>query len=168
MSNVHRLTTSEKIFFITSNLSLGQRHFQEPEYRILAEVIAKERRRLDFLLCGYVFMPDHWHALLYPRFPVTVSDILQNLKRVSSLRINRLRHSRGTLWQHQFWDRFVRHQKELADRLEYMHYNPVRKGLVEKPEQWRWSSYSNFADKSVVAACPIQIDYVHLPDSYRA
>ena|GEM_PF-5212334 len=43
------------------------------------------------------------------------------------------------------------------------HVNPVRKGLIEKPEQWRWSSYNNFSlDKSIVAACPIQIDYVQL------
>ena len=53
-------------------------------------------------------------------------------------------------------------------RLEYMHYNPVRKFLVKRPEDWRWSSYNNFSlEPSVVAACPIHIDYVHLPDNYR-
>ena len=47
--------------------------------------------------------------------------------------------------------------------------NPVRKGLIEKPEQWHWSSYNNFSlDKSIVASSSIQIDYVHLPDNYRA
>lgn len=46
--------------------------------------------------------------------------------------------------------------------------NPVRKGLVKRPQDWRWSSYNNFAfDKTAVAACPIQIDYVRLPESYR-
>ena len=88
---------------------------------------------------------------------------------MSSLKINRLRKRKGSRWQHQFWDRFVRHPKEFAEMLEYMHYNPVRKGLVEHPEQWRWSSVNNFSlDKTVVAACPIQIDYVQLPDNYRA
>lgn len=72
------------------------------------------------------------------------------------------------MWQHQFWDRFVRHAKEFEQRLAYLYLNPVRKGLVAKPEDWRWSSYNNFAlDKTVVAACPIQIDYLHLPESYR-
>jgi hypothetical protein len=53
--------------------------------------------------------------------------------------------------------------------LDYMHLNPVRKGLVKRPEEWRWSSYNNFAlDKDQVARCPMQIDYVHLPESYRA
>jgi hypothetical protein len=45
-----------------------------------------------------------------------------------------------------------------------MHNNPVRKGLVKRPEDWKWSSYNNFAlDRSRVARCPIQIDYVDFP-----
>jgi hypothetical protein len=68
------------------------------------------------------------------------------------------------LWQHQYWDRFVRHAKEFAERLEYMHLNPVKKGLARRPEGWRWSSDNNFAlDKATVAPCPIQIDCVTLP-----
>ena len=47
--------------------------------------------------------------------------------------------------------------------------NHVKKGLVTRQEDWRWSSYNNFAlDKATVAACPIQIDYVRLPLGYRA
>jgi len=169
VSNIHRLKTTDKIFFITTNLNLGDRLFDEPEYQIVAETIVRERRRLGFLLFGYVLMPDHWHALIWTPSPITISDVLQNVKRVSSFKINRLRRTRGSRWQHQFWDRFVRDTKEFGERLEYMHMNPVRKGLVEKPEQWRWSSYNNFSlDKSIVARCPTQIDYVHLPDNYRA
>jgi hypothetical protein len=53
-------------------------------------------------------------------------------------------------------------------RLDYMHLNPVRKGLVAKPEDWRWSSHDNFSlEKEKVARCPLRIDYVHLPESYR-
>jgi hypothetical protein len=44
-----------------------------------------------------------------------------------------------------------------------MHWNPVRKGLVEKPEEWIWSSYNNFAlDRSRAAQCPIPIDFSDL------
>jgi hypothetical protein len=55
------------------------------------------------------------------------------------------------------------------NELEYMHPNPVRKGLVKRPEDGRWSSYNNFAlDKATVAARPIQIDDARLPLGYRA
>ena len=45
---------------------------------------------------------------------------------------NRKRYTTGTVWQHQFWDRFVRHAGEFRNRLVYMHLNPVRKGLAAK------------------------------------
>jgi hypothetical protein len=62
--------------------------------------------------------------------------------------------------------RFVRNQKEFEQRLDDMHLNPVRKGLASRPEDWR--SYRNFAlDKDTVAGCPIEIDPVHVPESYR-
>jgi hypothetical protein len=51
----------------------------------------------------------------------------------------------------------------------YLHLDPVRRGLVSRPEDWRWSSYNNCAlDKATVAACPIQIDRLHLAEGYRA
>lgn len=62
----------------------------------------------------------------------------------------------------------MRHAKEFRERLDYMHLNPVRRGLVKRPEEWQWSSYNNFSlDKAVVATCPIRIDYVRLPEGYR-
>jgi len=91
------------------------------------------------------------------------------VKKITTLRFHPLRGSQGAFWQHQFWDRSVRHEWEVKERLEYMHMNPVRGGLVKRPEDWRWSTDNNFAlDKATVAACPIQIDYVSLPVGYRA
>ena len=136
---------------------------------MLREVFKESRQRLGVFLCGYVLMPDHWHARIWPSYPLLIEQALQDAKKIMTLRVNAARSSRGPLWQHQFWDRFARHPKELNERLDYMHLNPVRKGLVKRPEDWRWSSYNNFAlDKATVAACPIQIDYAHLPPGYRA
>jgi hypothetical protein len=91
------------------------------------------------------------------------------VKKITTLRFDARGGSKGTFWQHQFWDRVVRHEREVKQRLEYLHMNPVCGGLVKRPEDWRWSSYNNFAlDKATVAACPIQIDYVSLPVGYRA
>lgn len=72
------------------------------------------------------------------------------------------------MWQHPFWDRFVRLTKEINERLTYMHLNAVRIGLMAKPQGWQWSSYNNFAlEKAVVARCPIQVDFVWLPEGCR-
>jgi REP element-mobilizing transposase RayT len=167
--NVHRLRHSGSIFFLCVNLRARFRRFDEPEYALLIHVLEASRRRLGFLLCGYVLMPDHWHALIWPQYPLLIEQVLHDAKKIMTLRLHARRGTCGPLWQHQYWDRFVRHEKEFNERLEYMHLNPVKKGLVKRPEEWRWSSYNNFAlEKATVAACPIQIDDVRLPLGYRA
>ncbi len=168
MSNVRRLRTTDRIFFVTVNLRRRVEALRASEYPLRIEVFEAARRRLGFLLCGYVLMPDHWHALIWSGYPLLISQVLHDLKKISALRLHAARGSQRPFWQHQFWDRFVRRAKEFRERLDYMHRNPVRKGLVTRPQDWRWSSYHNFAlDKTTVAACPIQIDYVRLPEGYR-
>jgi putative transposase len=168
MSNVYRLRLDERIFFVTVRLWRGLSPFTEREFKLILACFDGSRRRLGFALCGYVLMPDHWHGLLWPGRPLTISRVVQDIKYVSARRINRLRGRQGSLWQHQSWDRFVRHRKELSERFDYIHFNPVRRGLVTTPDGWRWSSYRNFAlEESIRQACPIKTDYVSLSDSYR-
>jgi REP element-mobilizing transposase RayT len=145
------------------------KRFDESEYALLIQVLEASRRRLGFLLCGYVLRPDHWHALIWPRYPLRIAQVLHDAKKIMTRRLHARQGTSGPFWQHQYWDRFVRHARELSERLNYMHLNPVRKGLVKQPEDWRWSSYNNFAlDQATIDACPIQIDYVQLPVGYRA
>jgi REP element-mobilizing transposase RayT len=48
---------------------------------------------------------------------------------------------RAPFWQTRFYDFNVRTEKKRVEKLRYMHRNPVQRGLVAKPEDWRWSSY---------------------------
>ncbi len=179
MSNIHRLRHTDCIFFLSVNLRRRFRQLDESEYDLLISVLEASRRRLGFLLCGYVLMPDHWHALIWPQYPLLIEQVLHDVKKIMTLRLHARRGTCGPLWQHQFWDRFVRHAKEFGERLDYMHLNPVKKGLVKRRSHGqcssdrgyfrRWSNYNNFAlDKATVAACTIQIDHVRLPLGYRA
>ena len=160
MSHVKRLLITNRVFFVTVNIRKDRPIFTEDEYPLLIAALQESRRKLSFRLCGYVLMPDHWHALIGVDQPLSISRAVQDIKWIAARRIGRHRKSGGSFWQHQFWDRFVRNGKEFGQRLAYMHFNPVRKGLAKKPGEWLWSSYNNFAlDHSRVAQCPIQIDY---------
>jgi REP element-mobilizing transposase RayT len=168
MSHIHRLRTTDRVFYVTVNLRRSLETFDTLEYRMMIDVLESARARLGFLLCGYVLMPDHWHALIWTAYPLTISQVIHDVKKVAARRLHQLRGTKGPVWQHQFWDRFVRHEKEYAARFDYMHLNPVRKRLVSKPGEWRWSSYNNFAlEHDAVQGCPIAIDYVRLPKGYR-
>ncbi|HTU35224.1 MAG TPA: transposase [Candidatus Acidoferrum sp.] len=169
MSRIHRLRDSDRIFFVTVNLRRTLAPLRTREYGDLIASIDASRAKLGFKLLGYVVMPDHWHALVSTASPLTISRALQDVKWLAARAVNCARATSGAVWQHQFWDRFVRHRKEFEHRLTYMHFNPVKRGLVSAPEDWRWSSCNNFsADADIARNCPIAIDRVELPENYRA
>jgi REP element-mobilizing transposase RayT len=74
MSNVHRLRLTDRIFFVNVNLRPRIRRFRDSEYPLILNVMDASRQRLGFLLCGYVLMPDHWHALIWAQYPLLISQ----------------------------------------------------------------------------------------------
>jgi hypothetical protein len=101
MSHVHRLRTSDRIFFITVNLRRGVAALAEGEYARVVEALVASRRKLHFLPYGYVVMPDPWHALIWTGFPLTISRVVQDVKWISASALNRSRMTSGSVWQHQ-------------------------------------------------------------------
>ena len=121
MSQIRRLRLSDRLFFVTVNLRRQVHPLVASEYPLLIEALEAARRRLGFLLYGDVLMPDHWHALIWTGYPLTISQAIHDVKKVSARQLHRQRGTQGPVWRHQFWDRFVRHAREFNDRLEYMH-----------------------------------------------
>ena len=114
VSHVRRLRLTDRIFFLSVNLRAKIQPFGHSEYPLLIEALEASRRRLKFLLCGYVLMLDHWHALVWPQYPLLISEVLHDVKKVSAGKFHARRGSRNAFWQHQFWDRFVRDEKEFT------------------------------------------------------
>ena len=85
MSRVHRIRLSDRVFFITVNLRRTLPPFTEAEFPLILSSLDESRRRLGFALCGYVLMPDHGHALLWPRDSITISRVVMDVKSVSAL-----------------------------------------------------------------------------------
>ena len=68
-----------------------------------------------------------------------VSDILENLKWYSALKCNRVLGRTGHFWQHESYDRVIRDGGELERTIWYVLYNPVKAGIADTWEQWRWT-----------------------------
>ena len=109
--------------------------------------LARVRQEYGFLLVGYVVMPEHVHVLISEPARGTPSTVLQMLKqRVSrALREERAVGDLRQFWQTRFYDFNVFTNKKKREKLEYMHANPVTRGLVHHPKDWPWSSWSNYA-----------------------
>jgi putative transposase len=135
---------------------------------LFVHALGKIRERYQFLLVGYVVMPNHVHLLISEPKNGTPSVVLKVLKqRVSrDLRRKKGRSPAGQLrftftrgagdlprfWQPRFYDFNVWSEKKVREKLEYMHANPVTRKLVKRPKDWPWSSWPfYFREKSGLA-----------------
>ena len=184
MSRLRRPFLSDRFFFLTVKLLPGRQHLGERDFAILARSLDAVRSRQRFLLTAWVFLPDHWHAILYPSHPLTISDVMKSIKLTSTTALDRLRGEvRSTarsadpafgsvvLWQGRFFDHALRTVRDYWDTVEYIHLNPVRRGLVAKPDNWTWSSfaeYSGVAAEGQKRRCGLAIDRVQLPAEGKA
>ena len=126
------------------------------------EVLERVRRRYHFAVVGYVVMPEHVHLLLGEPERGNPSVVMQALKQGFARRLLRQRRStvdprQGKLarsasieeehvWQHRFYDFVVFTERKRVEKLRDMHRNPVKRGLVLEPQQWRWSSFCDYAE----------------------
>ncbi len=89
----------------------------------------------------------------------------------STRRINRLRREAGLLWQGRFFDRAVRTVKEYHEKVEYIHLNAVKRGLVQTPQEWTWSSipdYTGTARQPTGRGSALPIDRILVPADPQA
>jgi REP element-mobilizing transposase RayT len=96
-----------------------------------------------YLLHAVVVMPDHVHMLLTPTcdpegWPYSLPVILKLIKGISARSVNRLLGISGPVWQDESFDHVLRSDESFGEKLEYVRQNPVRAGLVVRPEDYRW------------------------------
>ena len=129
-----------KAFFIT--FSTFQRWVLPESVRSIVIETCVAGNGNKFHLYGVVVMPDHVHSVLAPlsdsRGPIGIAEIMQAIKGASAHRINRVLGRRGRVWEEEFFDRALRREESIADKLEYILGNPFGKGLVKNPLDYPW------------------------------
>jgi len=126
--------------------------------RLFVRELARARAEYGFLLVGYVVMLEHVHLLISEPKRGTPSTVLQMLKQRVSQKMRRKRRNTSekqlrlafpeqaetprSFWQARFYDFNVYTNRKKREKLDYMHRNPVTRGLVRHPKDWPWSSWS--------------------------
>ena len=108
-------------------------------------VLELMRKRYGFAVIGYVVMPEHVHLLISEPLVGDPSKVIQAVKLGVSRRLAAEGEFSGQFWQRRFYDFNLWSQRKECEKLKYMHRNPVVRGLVASPENWRWSSYRSHA-----------------------
>ncbi len=97
----------------------------------------------DCYITGYVVMPEHVHLLISEPERSKLSVVIQMLKQITSQNLDRKHLPR--FWQVRYYDFPVWSEAKRIEKLRYIHRNPVRRGLVKAPEDWKWSSFVHYA-----------------------
>jgi putative transposase len=129
------------LHFVTFSCYQLNAYLASPSARSLFEAtLERVRLRHGFCVIGYVVMPEHVHLLVSEPASEPLSKALHALK----LSVSKLSRQHP-FWQARYYDFNVFTERKHVEKLRYIHRNPVRRGLVEKPQDWRWSSFRHYA-----------------------
>jgi len=109
---------------------------------IFEQVLEQSRLKHSFEIFAYVVMPEHVHLLLSEPPETELATVLKVLKQETS---RRLKEDRDHFWMPRYHDFNVFTTGRVNQKIDYIHHNPVKRGLVEKPEDWPWSSFRHYA-----------------------
>jgi putative transposase len=132
-----RFQQTGHLHFVTFSCYRRCDYLRAPMARdVFEEALERIRCRYEFEVVGYVVMPEHVHLLVSEPSGGSLDVGLQALK----LSVSR-RSERGRFWQARYYDFNVYSEDKRVEKIDYMHWNPVKRGLVERMEDWKWSSY---------------------------
>ena len=102
----------------------------------MAEILSREGKSID--LDAAVVMPDHVHMILRLLSDKNLSDVLRIIKGRAARLVNQFLIRRGPLWIEESFDHVIRYEEEFEDKIEYVRQNPVKRGLVARPDDYKW------------------------------
>jgi putative transposase len=112
----------------------------EPIIDLLRGAILQVKSKRPFIIVAVVILPDHLHMIW--TLPEGDSDYPTRWRLIKSF------VSRGMVgqevWQRRYWEHLIRDEADLERHVDYIHYNPVKHGYVQSPEDWHHSSYQRF------------------------
>jgi putative transposase len=113
--------------------------FGEGDYRAYLALLAERARAANVGIWAWCLMPNHVHLMLTPAEPDGLRACLAEAHRRYSSMVNAREGWRGYLWQGRFAS-FPMDERHMLACARYIELNPIRAGLADRPENWRWSS----------------------------
>lgn len=148
IKNADRFIKALDYYNNITNIKSFSRAIKDKEYTYKNLMYPKEKSLIKFL--GYCIMPDHYHLLIKILkeniFSKYINDIENSFTRYFNIKFNR----KGPLWQSDFKAVRIKNNEQLLHVSRYIHLNPTTDYLVDKPEDWRFSSYKDFIFDKII------------------
>ena len=161
MPNYRRYHIPGGCYFFTVNLLDRNQSLLITHIDLLRESVKVVKQKQPFHIDAWVVLPDHLHCIW--TLPPDDSDFSKRWKAIkthfskhipasevrSKIRIKR--NERG-IWQRRFWEHAIRDDADYAAHIDYIHFNPVKHGLVDRVVDWPYSTFYRFVEDGVVTS----------------
>ena len=161
MPNYKRAHESTTYFFTVVTQERQPFLCAEQSRQFLREAINEVRASHPFKIDAWVLLPDHLHCIwtlpegdtaysvrwgmIKARFSGSQNNAVREAHPAKSL--SRASRRESTYWQRRFWEHAIRDQKDYNAHMDYIHFNPVKHGLVSAPKDWEYSSFHRLVEQ---------------------
>ena len=140
MPRLRHIHLNEHPYMITTNTMNREPIFADNKAADIAmDAILFGRKQQWYYLLAFVIMPDHLHLVIIPK-DKNISECMKSIKGFTAKKINEVLGREGAIWQSGFYDYILNSEDMILTRIRYIEENPVRKGLVINPEEYKYSS----------------------------
>ncbi|MFZ5432426.1 MAG: REP-associated tyrosine transposase [Calditrichota bacterium] len=154
-----RIAFKDSIHFVTTVTNVrGDWFIDEVICTEILNYFEEYRNKYEISCHGYVLMPDHFHALLSQRTDESVIPaVMQSFKKITSRQCLPAGYPAKRLWRYRYDDVPVPGRNAALTKLNYLHENPLRKGLCDVVESYPWSSAKDYIRnvKGVIQISPV-------------
>jgi putative transposase len=159
MARYRRNFVSGGTFFFTVTLVDRRSSALVDHVDALRAAFRAGRRERPFTVDAIVILPEHLHAIF--TLPAGDADFSGRWRRIKghfsshmiSASASAKRHPNGdyALWQRRFWEHTIRNEDDFARHVDYIHFNPVKHGLVSRVRDWPYSSFHRYVREGLLA-----------------
>jgi putative transposase len=139
-------------FFFTVTLRNRKSSLLVEQVHLLKDAFQKVKMLHPFRIMAYVILPDHLHMIW--QLPPEDSNYSQRWKKIKTLfskslnkshpSLMKTKHNEYCLWQRRFWEHTIRDETDFENHINYIHYNPIKHGLVRSLHLWPHSSFHHY------------------------
>ena len=141
---LERYQQTRELDFVTFSCYDRKPQMDNPQARdIFVQTLETVRGWYGCWIVGYVVMPEHVHMLVSEPERKNLALVLQMVKQMVSRRIQAA-PAKHPFWLERYYDFNVWSEEKRVEKLRYIHRNPVKRGLVARPEDWLWSSFRHY------------------------
>jgi len=151
MSEYKRICIKGGTYFFTVKLANKNQELLTQYHRSLFSIFHKVKKQRPFRLNGWVVMPNHLHCIW--TLPEDDSDYSGRWRLIKTAFTKYCRQDSGLnempVWQARYWEHTIRNSADFKNHLDYIHYNPLKHGFVQRVMDWPFSSFQYYVSKGL-------------------